>query len=65
MNQQPAPAMPIHVIVESYTGRRYFIPREAVERLFLLCPDQAATLVAQVTTACETPGTSDLPVRGA
>lgn len=41
------------VVVESNSGRRYFVPRETVERLFRLCPSQAAALVARVSTLRE------------
>lgn len=37
------------VVVELNSGRSYFVPRKAVERLFLLCPDQAAAVVASVS----------------
>ena len=41
------------VVVELNSGRSYFVPRETVERLFLICPDQAAALVARVSTLRE------------
>lgn len=49
------------VVVELNSGRSYFVPREAVERLFLLCPDQTAALVARVSTLREPLDPSGLP----
>ena len=49
------------VVVELNSGRSYFVPREAVERLFLICPDQAAALVARVSTLREPLDPSGLP----
>jgi hypothetical protein len=37
------------VVVELNSGRSYFVPREAVERLFRFCPAGASALVARVT----------------
>ena len=53
------------VVVELNSGRSYFVPREAVERLFLLCPDQAAALVARVSTLREPLDPSALPSEAA
>jgi len=49
------------VVVELNSGRSYFVPRETVERLFLICPDQAAALVARVSTLREPFDPSGLP----
>ena len=49
MNLDPKQDGQEQVVVELNSGRSYFVPREAVERLFLLCPDQAAALVARVS----------------
>ena len=49
MRQENQIAGQEQVVVELNSGRSYFIPREAVERLFLLCPDQAAAVVASVS----------------
>ena len=49
------------VVVELNSGRSYFVPREAVERLFLICPDQAAALIARVSTLREPLDPSGLP----
>ena len=48
-------------VVELNSGRRYFVPREAVERLFLICPAQAAALVARVSPLREPLDPSGLP----
>ena len=53
------------VVVELNSGRRYFVPREAVERLFLLCPGQTAALVARVSTLREPLDPSALPSEAA
>ena len=53
------------VVVELNSGRSYFVPREAVERLFLLCPAQAAALVARVSTLREPLDPSALPSEAA
>ena len=53
------------VVVELNSGRSYFVPREAVERLFLLCPSQAAALVARVSTLREPLDPSALPSEAA
>ena len=49
MRQENQIAGQEQVVVELNSGRSYFVPREAVERLFLLCPDQAAAVVASVS----------------
>ena len=49
------------VVVELNSGRSYFVPRETVERLFLLCPSQTAALVARVSTLREPLDPSGLP----
>ena len=49
------------VVVELNSGRSYFVPREAVERLFLLCPDQAAAVVASVSPLRASLDPSGLP----
>ena len=49
MNLDPKQDGQEQVVVELNSGRSYFVPREAVERLFLICPDQAAALVASVS----------------
>jgi hypothetical protein len=41
------------VVVELNSGRSYFVPREAFERLFRFCPAGAAALVARVSTLRE------------
>jgi hypothetical protein len=53
------------VVVELNSGRRYFVPREAVERLFLLCPGQTAALVARVSTLREPLDPSGCPSEAA
>ncbi len=53
------------VVVELNSGRRYFVPREAVERLFLLCPGQTAALVARVSTLRESLDPSGCPSEAA
>ena len=53
------------VVVELNSGRSYFVPREAVERLFLLCPEQTAALVARVSTLREPLDPSALPSEAA
>lgn len=49
MRQENQIAGQEQLVVELNSGRSYFVPREAVERLFLLCPDQAAAVVACVS----------------
>ena len=49
------------VVVELNSGRSYFVPREAVERLFRFCPAGAAALVARVSTLREPLDPSGLP----
>ena len=53
------------VVVELNSGRSYFVPREAVERLFLLCPHKTAALVARVSTLREPLDPSALPSEAA
>ncbi len=53
------------VVVELNSGRSYFVPRETVERLFLIFPDQAAALVARVSTLREPFDPSGLPSEAA
>ena len=50
MNLEPKQDGQEQVVVELNSGRSYFVPRETVEHLFLLCPDQTAALVARVST---------------
>ena len=61
MNLDPKQDDQEQVVVELNSGRSYFVPREAVERLFLICPDQAAALVARVSTLREPLDPSGLP----
>ena len=49
------------VAVELNSGRSYFVPREAVERLFRFCPAGAAALVARDSTLREPFDPSGLP----
>ena len=61
MNLDPKQDGQEQVVVELNSGRRYFVPRETVERLFLIFPDQAAALVARVSTLREPLDPSGLP----
>ena len=65
MNLDPKQDGQEHVVVELNSGRSYFVPREAVERLFLLCPSQTAALVARVSTLREPLDPSALPPEAA
>ena len=49
MNLEPKQDSQEQVVVVLSSGRSYLVPREVVERLFLLCPDQAAAVVASVS----------------
>ena len=50
MNLEPKQDSQKQVVVVLSSGQSYRVPREVVERLFLLCPDQAAAVVASVST---------------
>ena len=45
MNLEPKQDGQEQVVVVLSSGRSYRVPREVVERLFLLCADQAAAVV--------------------
>jgi hypothetical protein len=49
MNLEPKQDGQEQVVVVLSSGRSYRVPREVVERLFLLCPDQAAAVVVSVS----------------
>ena len=49
MNLEPKQDSQKQVVVVLSSGQSYRVPREVVERLFLLCPDQAAAVVASVS----------------
>ncbi len=49
MNLDPKQDGQEQVVVVLSSGRSYRVPREVVERLFLLCPDQAASVIASVS----------------
>lgn len=61
MRQENQIAGQEQVVVQLNSGRSYFVPREAVERLFLLCPDQAAAVVASVSPLRASLDPSGLP----
>jgi hypothetical protein len=61
MNLDPKQDGQEQVVVELNSGRSYFVPREAVERLFRFCPAGAAALVARVSTLREPLDPSGLP----
>ncbi len=49
MKEEASAGSQEQVVVVLSSGRSYRVPREVVERLFLLCPDQAAAVVASVS----------------
>ena len=61
MRQENQIAGQEQVVVQLNSGRSYFVPREAVERLFRFFPAGAAALVARVSTLREPLDPSRLP----
>jgi|LakMenEpi03Aug12_release.lakeMendotaPanAssembly.Ray.scaffolds.fasta_scaffold5679422_1 hypothetical protein len=49
MKEEASAGSQEQVVVVLSSGRSYRVSREVVERLFLLCPDQAAAVVVSVS----------------